>query len=388
MILCLGFKEIPELVTLSLKGHDLVKVLPNDELGEFIKLVKKTSDIEPIVAVLNPACIVADDEYFPDALLEFIDVFWVDSNLLVKDSSHVERVTKRGNFSGFLDFGEKSVEISSKVLLNIYSLLHQQKHNSIREKFQLEGLIDNYNEVVEHLEKKLKLNKDAFDKYRQNRTVKTQAFDFYYQFKIGVNPGAEYCEFIENNDSIFMVHFSTSKYSESSLFLAYLEHLKTSKEALSIFQVFDNLVLQLEDFYGEERKEYDVALFLMEIKTKKLSANIIRYGGYEFYSSFKNNSILGNSRPLNKAFVNSCLTQLNFQRGEKFVLLSPGYIRNYDSVTQGQEIDQFIYDHIEHAGKDIIDELLIKLTTPNETFAQNDAHILLGEVSAHAISEI
>ncbi len=287
--------------------------------------------------------------------------------------------------SNYLDgFSFKS--LNSESLKNIKAYIKQNKKFTKKEN-QLFSIIKQANfrfkELITSLEENLFQTKIYYKKMREILIKDFGSFSIKNLFKVGLNSGSEIQEIIETQSDVLWIFASTNNYDTSSEIYALITDLYNQK-TLSI-----NIVLDLLDgkITSREKKELNFAVLQINKSTLSVSAHL--FGDFYFLSSNKKNIYFPKKIPFEKEFYSSAHESIQLEREEKFLIISPGVLKNTDLEKSHDQLLEFYLKHIKTSNDDILDEIMLDLSKLQKgKFFEYDACLGYLEVPENAIFTI
>lgn len=231
----------------------------------------------------------------------------------------------------------------------------------------------------------LKFERDRTKKiYTQLRELKAQNYlnlTLNHYHKVGLSVGAEYLRSVGIPAGVDIVGISTESYHLASLWMTFWETSKSLEEKTGV-QVLDELF----DF-GIRGELFGQCLLNYNASQLKISGYL--FGHYYFLSSKKENILFPHDYPCDSAFYEKAFFDLEVERGERVLLLSPGIFKNMSRARE-ERLVQFCLDGLcSDNWKELPDKVIMQLSSNEEyDILDHDISLTLMEVSHHALIDV
>ncbi len=207
------------------------------------------------------------------------------------------------------------------------------------------------------------------------------------KYGIGSSSGGDFFDIAHNNSNLTFLMTSAKSYLATSIILASFSNFKTDNDLSPEASIgfLENLEEQLSKLAQSQPKNTEIELLFLNINLKDLSVS-----GF----SFGNNIIYGNTKlqpPTNtthfaKALLKDTRFKSTLERGDKFLLLSPGLMRNLSNDEEISSIFQKIRSQISDNSVDLLNNIFVDLLqTRNSNILNHDAFAVVVEVKPNVI---
>ncbi|WP_412473801.1 hypothetical protein [Halobacteriovorax sp. YZS-1-1] len=271
-------------------------------------------------------------------------------------------------------FADKSVEenyLNIKNAIEGLRALETQKQLLFKMNSVMEGLVGQ----VENI-KEMHRNMAPF------RSEKLRGVGITSRFCAGTSNGGEFFDFFKIGGEVWIVSLHASSYMLIGNFLSLIETWKLESN-IDMTKVISNLESKKDDFseYG------DASILIARIKLSDLSAEVLNIGDHELLN--KDGVVLARNGSAFPSNYNTSTQEVQLNKGEGLLLLSPGFFKNIEDKIDGEEYLTFVKKNWA-APVEFISELTFQTKKGyNENdFLPNDQTILMIEVDKNAISKI
>jgi hypothetical protein len=248
---------------------------------------------------------------------------------VVKEDSHVELIR---NKISFVENNLKNNEILKSQLLSLNKELA---------------------ETMEGVGSQLLRVKKIYEKKAPKRLENFKGFTIYSKYAAGEDMGGEFFDIFAKDNKIFMLMSASSSYIASSSILEYFSDLKGQ---LNISE--ENEINIVGHIFGS-----------FQVMSSNLNREVSR-----------NNPIYGN--------IENSKFELQLERGERILLNSPGFIKNWDMSKPKFMIEELVSNKKIKA-LDVLDEVYFQLRKESSTgFLSHDASSLILEVQSNVMLQV
>ncbi|MBF0297164.1 MAG: hypothetical protein HQK51_00470 [Oligoflexia bacterium] len=294
---------------------------------------------------------------------------------------------------------------------------------------ELATLKKSLDNLIGNMETELSRVKKLHTQHVPLRFEKFKGLQIISKYKTGDQNGGEFFDLINNNNKLFMILSSSSSYLSSSCvvdsFLKLSEHSNLNYQKSDTFikilnnELINNIKESLKPKYRGDKfippntnVKHSVEIITAEIDLKTLTMEGINLGttllfSKEMESYFDKNEIqlpisnISNISNNNRndeldnidQILNTYRFKIKFKRGERLLLLSPGFRKNTKDILDDTHISDFIKIHNNKILSDLINELFFHLKKYNDYNMSNnypiyDSSSIIIEVNENVITEV
>lgn len=303
------------------------------------------------------------------------EIYLVYSNASELDE---EKITKhKANINIF----DLNVNLNKKLILNNIKTNRIKTEENKNLKSQLLSLAGRLENTLETFESELIKIKKIYKTMVPMRQSSYKGLDFMSKFFTGEASGGEFFDIVENKNYLILGASFANSYLLSSCFMTHFQIMKGKKEIAhsDIEELKKNLKVEFDVIQESSNKTLEFEYLILEIDLKTLEVRYHNNGNYSLYST--------NDLVIAPAQQESSVTALS--RGQKYILVSPGLIKNWSHYG----IEELVFDVIKKnkqlENSEFIDELSLLLKSNSSgPFLKNDASIITIEVSENVIHSI
>jgi hypothetical protein len=283
---------------------------------------------------------------------------------VVKEDSHVELIR---NKISFVENNLKNNEILKSQLLSLNKELA---------------------ETMEGVGSQLLRVKKIYEKKAPKRLENFKGFTIYSKYAAGEDMGGEFFDIFAKDNKIFMLMSASSSYIASSSILEYFSDLKGQLNISEENEInFITRVRSELQQINENKKvpvEAQIITCILDINTLNIVGHI--FGSFQVMSSNLNREVSRNN-PIYGNIENSKF-ELQLERGERILLNSPGFIKNWDMSKPKFMIEELVSNKKIKA-LDVLDEVYFQLRKESSTgFLSHDASSLILEVQSNVMLQV
>lgn len=268
-------------------------------------------------------------------------------------------------------------------VLNTLSLINKN-HN---EKKLIKNKLDSFRSILEEnislLEEQALKSRKKYKSFRFATQKNFSNYGLQNFYQVGSSAGSEFSEVFHHGGGNFWINFSTDSYELSSEIIKEIESWLKSNNDLSEF--IGTLIKLYERYQLSARFD----LCALSLSNTDLSASGFMFGSYALVSTNKKNLIFKNKLEVSQRDLLASKFQLNFERSEKVLLISPGTFKNYEYSKKTVDLFEYCQKHLEQAKSDLADEVFVNLSSFKDSdFLNWDAYLSYLEVSENAILSV
>jgi hypothetical protein len=279
--------------------------------------------------------------------------------------------------------------ISKKLFENKVSLLSELVKERQVLRSQLITINNELSETLGSVEVELLKIKKIHEKKIPKRFNDIKGIQVHSKYTAGENIGGEFFDLHVDQNLALVVMSSTSSYLASSMILKLFADLKKDKEINQAVMedLIDDIKSNIIELNLSKKKTIDIHLFVGIVDLNKHSISGYRFGDFSILSS----AVVQNFRPsisLLNGNKEDALFHKEFQRSERILLCSPGFIKNWKKLNPDFIIEELMMNKLIKP-IDILDEVFFQLKKDSKgNFLSYDASAILMEVKKNAMVQV
>ena len=256
----------------------------------------------------------------------------------------------------------------------------------IRSSFEKRSHDESFEEIFDLAQGNFKKAKKLHRKLIPIRLDVIKPFSFMSKFIVGTESGGDFFDIFSLGSCLVLFFTRTSSYADMVSVLTHMEELRKKKRFDS--PTLENFIHTLSDEFKipEMKEERGFEYLLTQVDLRSLAFEAYHFGNIRLFSNrFKvsvDEHYLGEKNFCKQAFFKGKL-----DRGEKWIVLSPGLSQNLPQGIQGKPVEEYLFDEIESPAQDLVDEICFQIKKRTKgVFPRYNASFLLFEVDANAIT--
>ncbi|MCB9061961.1 MAG: hypothetical protein H6622_10600 [Halobacteriovoraceae bacterium] len=259
------------------------------------------------------------------------------------------------------------------------------------EKIVDENMVQQVEELTQYSVGQLERIKRIHEAVVPLRSEELKGLKLYSKYAAGVKSGGEFYDILKTENEIVLFVSSSSSYIVSSIILSHFEAIKSlthfSDEVMENF--LKGVHQEISTLQFKKPTEKDLDLILLRFNLRTMSVDGHNFGETHFISNFNQHLFLSNDlKVVPENFKKASISQM-LDRGEKIIVLSPGFLKNCNDVINGMEIDDFIESIIHNEPREILTELFYQLKKDMAaSFLDYDATAIVIEVDQNVIVQV
>lgn len=309
---------------------------------------------------------------------ELVNYFiWVDSHKLSKDTNEVlfKYFKSTHGSLGVVDIAQDySMYLSFfDSFINQMNVIETQKE-----------ILKKLNTTIQSVLTQLQRVKGFHEKIVPIRNESFRGIGVHSRFCAGTASGGEYFDFFKSNQSIWLFSINASSYITIGSFLSLVDNWKGASSNLNFNLIEKDLRASTSDFEGLGK----VSLMILRIDLLSLEVEALNIGGHEVLDN-ERVIVSRNAHTLSTTAFESQFTKFSLNRGEQFVILSPGYFNNTSDKIDGTSSFNFLKKNWLESPK-LVQELTfqVKRKYSELDFLPFDQTIFVIGVEKHVISKV
>ena len=256
-------------------------------------------------------------------------------------------------------------------------------------KSQLITINNELNETMGNVEVELLKIKKIYEKKAPRRFKDVKGIQVFSKYSAGENIGGEFFDLYVEGNEAFVVMSSTSSYLSSSMILKLFSDFK--KDGLvneqNMLNFIDDVKSNVIELNKTKKKEIEIHLFVGIVDLKKHIISGYRFGDFSILSS----KVPQSTRPASSLIhseLSDCLFRKEFQREERILLCSPGFVKNWKKLNPDFMVEELMMNK-SIKPIDILDEAFFQLKKDSKSlFLSYDASAIFMEVQKNAMVEV
>lgn len=304
--------------------------------------------------------------------------------LMVYADSFDEKLALTDNIIDFI-----TPNISKKLFDNKISLLSELIKERQVLKSQLITINSELSETMGNVEVELLKIKKIYEKKAPKRFNDLKGIQVFSKYSAGENIGGEFFDIFVEGNQAFVVMSSTSSYLASSMILKLFADFKAEAQIgkQEVRNFIDDIKSNINELNTTKKKEIDIHLFtgIVDFNKHSIEGNI--FGEFKILSS----QVKQNPRelvPLISGDFDTSSFKKDFQREERILLCSPGFLKNWKKLNPEFMMEELMMDK-KIKPIDVLDEAFFQLKKDTTSpFLSFDASAIFMEVRKNAMVEV
>ena len=245
------------------------------------------------------------------------------------------------------------------------------------------SLLKKLNTVMQSVLGQLQRVKGLHQKMVPVRNEKIRGVVINSRFCAGTSSGGEFFEFFKSNHKLWIFSINATSYITVGSFLSLVDEFR-GMNGLNLKAIIDTLNGHSGDFEGLG----ELSLFIMSVDLGDFSAEVVNIGSHELLNKSKI-LISRNDKSFPDKSLDFQVFKTQLEKGERVVLLSPGFFKNTSDKLADESYFQFIKKNwIESS--ELIQEVTYqtKKKYNDLDFLPYDQTVLTIEVDKNVISKV
>ncbi len=279
---------------------------------------------------------------------------------------------------GTIDFSSK-MELFVPLLRRVIELIETQSANLGERFLSLEkGLNDGLKSIQKISKKIIPIRKE-----------KIKGITISSKYIAGLDSGGEFFDLNKGENQLTIFLSSVNSYSLSTFFLGFYESVKklgvVNRDSLT--KLFGSIENELNGLLVTPDLRAEITVLVVDLVTYKLWG--INFGQVVLKSNMNGHIVGNNNRPSCDNLKNSEIS-LQLKRGEKILIISPGYLKCSEDVFEKNKLLSYIENLEGKDNNEILSELFFQVKKNNlsSDFLKCDSSILCLEVDPNAIMQV
>ncbi len=318
----------------------------------------------------------------------------MDKLSLVTENDKLRSLLIKASEAGYFELENASLADLSALKGNVlvdYGLLKNANAGQ-EEALLLAAMSKELNSLIEKTLGELQRVKKLHEQIVPLREESIKGLKLLSKYGAGESSGGDFFDVIKGEGEMLLLMTSSSSYVVSSMILSHFDVLRAKKNLnrSSMEGFLTSVMSEVEKVAAEnpKRKAAPPQCFIARIDLKRKTVEGFVFGGCEFFSSGKN-YIAGNDFQVNPAFFDQAWFELKMERGERFLLLSPGLRKNCQEFIDGRPYISWLRDSLQGEPRNMLHEIFYQLKKNRERdFLAYDASVIYIEVDQHALVQV
>lgn len=259
------------------------------------------------------------------------------------------------------------------------------------ERKKLLSVGENLNKMIEFSQVELQRVKKLHEMVVPMKNDNFKGVKILSKFAAGEGAGGEFFDIVRGEHELLLLLTNTTSYVASSVILSHFEKLRAFShfERSKISNFVSNLSEELKDLELVDFENSDaLQLLVVKIDLSKMSFEGLQFGKTELISS-KGHTLESNNFPVNKGFIEQAEFKFDLERGERFVISSPGVRMNCGGLMDDKKYEDFVKEKLPLGARELLNELYFQLKKKRESdFLKYDASVIYIEVDKNVIVEV
>ncbi len=251
-----------------------------------------------------------------------------------------------------------------------------------REEHKIEGIENILTTLSERMGVELKRVKSLHEKLVNFRSEDFKGVKVTSKFASGEKPGGEFFDVVNSSTGPIFILSSTNSYVASSILMSQLEALYQQADFND--DILKKVMANIEkEFSALGLDLSNSAMMIMRVELTSMNVSTFSFGGVSFLIDGEE---IHKSKPvaLPVLDLSSYMLQSKLSRGQKLVILSPGFNKNCD-----QKKKERIASFIDEGARDFLTKAFFELKKDRESsFLEYDASAIYFEVNPNAILQV
>lgn len=318
----------------------------------------------------------------------------MDKLSLVTENESLRKLLTQASEAGFFKLENAPLSelsaLEGKVLVD-YELLKNPSKNT-EETLLLAAMSKELNALIEKSLNELQRVKKLHEQIVPLREESIKGIKLLSKYGAGESSGGDFFDVIKGEGELLLLMTSSSSYVVSSMILSLFDNLRAKKrmdrQAMEGF--LNSVVAEVLRVTQEnpKRKAAPPQCFIARLDLKRKTVEGFIFGGCEFISDGKV-CYSGNEYQINPAFFEQAWFEFKMERGERFLLLSPGVKKNCAELIDGRSYLSWLRDAMKGDSRNMLHETFYQLKKNRERdFLAYDASVIFIEVDQHALVQV
>jgi hypothetical protein len=254
---------------------------------------------------------------------------------------------------------------------------------------QLYSINQELSEIMGNVEVEMMRVKKMYEMKTPRRFQDIKGVQVYSKYSAGENIGGEFFDIFMDQNKLFVLMTSTTSYLASSSILNIFSQFKQKNRisAESEVELIENIKNEVKTLNQNKKKQIELEIFTAVLDLNKHIVNGHLFGNFHILSSASNSYYKTGPNVLESEISKGKFSR-SIERGERILLSSPGFIKNWE-----KHRPQFLIEEIINNKKikplDLLDEIFFQLKKDSTSgFLSFDASAIILEVQPNAMVQV
>ncbi len=249
--------------------------------------------------------------------------------------------------------------------------IEQQQHQK-----QITQFSQDLDQLLRLAQHEISRAKNVHNRLVPKRIDEYKGVSIVHRYAAGSGIGTEFSDVIQSGQYLYQIMFATSSFLLSSTAVSLIQEMKQQKfDPINFYQTLKDELITLNQ---TKKKKIESHLMIMSFDLTQLKASFTGWGEFEYYSKVKG-----------KGKVDFVGESLSFQKDERIIFFSPGFISNWNEYKSLPNRQEIVENHSNGPIYDLLTELIFQLKKVSaEDFLNRDATIVALEVNRHGIQQV
>ena len=230
-------------------------------------------------------------------------------------------------------------------------------------------------QVLQNAEVEMTKAKKIHETLVPRRTDDIKGVLFSNKYAAGDGGGGEFYDLHQTSSKVYQILVSSQSYLISSAILGLLSQHR--EKDFNPQNFLKDAQTEIETINGAKKKKSEVDLMVLELDLNTLALIAHTESKAELYSQSKGKLELSKGVPFPLA------------KGEKVVVLSPGFIFNWSEGLPNKKLPDYLKTHADLPSPEMMSELFFQLKEGKDSqFLKKDATVVMMEVNRHGMHKV
>lgn len=318
----------------------------------------------------------------------------MDKLSLVTENDQLRSLLTKASEAGFFELENAPLSELSALKGNVlvdYGLLKNAQAAG-EEALLLAAMSKELNSLIEKSLNELHRVKKLHEQIVPLREESIKGLKLISKYGAGESSGGDFFDVIKGEGELLLLMTSSSSYVVSSMILSHFDQLREKKrmDRAAMESFLNSVVAEVTKVAQDnpKRKAAPPQCFIARLDLKRKTAEGFIFGACEFFSNGKV-CFSGNDYQINPAFYDRAWFDFRMERGERYMLLSPGVKKNCQEFIDGRPYLSWLRDAMAGESRNMLHEVFYQLKKNRERdFLAYDASVIFIEVDQHALVQV
>lgn len=229
--------------------------------------------------------------------------------------------------------------------------------------------------VLQNADQEMQKAKKIHETLVPRRAEEIKGVNFLNRYSAGDGGGGEFYDLMQTPSKVYQILLSSQSYLMTSAIMGLLsQHRGTD---FNVESFINDAQAEIATINSSKKKKSEADLLVLELDLNTLGLTALTESKTELYSLNKGQLKLkkGETQALGK--------------GEKLVILSPGFLFNWKEGQAQKNILEFTKNHANMVSHELMSELFFQIKSADDSaFLKKDATVVMMEVNRHGIHKV